>query len=142
MEMSQSNTRVGDIRVLAGEDLTGMAARLVKMTHDTGVPKVKLPAANTDYAFYVLIEGGVDTALVSVKPVEAGRNVRVALKGTCNPGDVLVLADVATATDKGKVRALPTVAGTYRGLAIAEQAGVDGQWVLARPAMIGVLTVT
>ena len=139
--MRQSNTRVGDIRVLAGEDLTGMAGRLVKMTHDTGVPEVKLPAANTDYAVYVMIEGGVDAALVSVRPVEAGRNVRVALKGTCNPGDLLVLADVATAADKGKVRALPAVAGTYRGLAIAEQVGVDGQLVLARPAMIGNITV-
>ena len=139
--MSQSNTRVGDIRVLAGEDLTGMAGRLVKMTHDTGVPEVKLPAANTDYAVYVMIEGGVDAALVSVRPVEAGRNVRVALKGTCNPGDLLVLADVATAADKGKVRALPAVAGTYRGVAIAEQVGVDGQLVLARPAMIGNITV-
>ena len=127
--------------MLAGEDLTGMAGRLVKMTHDTGVPEVKLPAANTDYAVYVMIEGGVDAALVSVRPVEAGRNVRVALKGTCNPGDLLVLADVATAADKGKVRALPAVAGTYRGLAIAEQVGVDGQLVLARPAMIGNITV-
>jgi len=67
--------------------------------------------------------------------------VRVALKGTCNPGDVLVLADVATAADKGKVRALPAVAGTYRGLGIAEQAGVDGQLVLVRPVMIGNVTV-
>ena len=139
--MSQSNTRVGDIRVLAGEDLTGMAGRLVKMTHDTGVPEVKLPAANTDYAVYVVVETGVDAALVSVRPVEAGRNVRVAVKGTCNPGDVLVLADVATAADKGKVRALPAAAGTYRGLAIAEQVGVDEQLVLARPAMIGNITV-
>ena len=139
--MSQSNTRVGDIRVFAGEDLTGMAGRLVTMTHDAGVAEVKLPAANTDYAFYAVVEGGVDATLVSIRPVEAGRNVRVALKGTCNPGDVLVLADVATAADKGKVRALPTAAGTYRGLAIAEEAGVDGQLVLARPAMIGNITV-
>jgi hypothetical protein len=140
--MSQSNTRVGDIRVLAGEDLTGMAARLVKMTHDTGVPEVKLPAANTDYAVYVVIESGVDAALVSVRPLESGRNVRVALKGACNPGDVLVLADIATPADKGKVRTLPATAGTYRGLAIAEQVGVDGQWVLARPSMIGNIVVT
>ncbi len=35
--MSQSNTRVGDIRVLAGESLAGLAGRLVVMTHDTGV---------------------------------------------------------------------------------------------------------
>ena len=54
---------------------------------------------------------------------------------------MLVLADVGTAADKGKVRALPTAGGTYRGLAIAEEAGVDGQLVLARPEMIGNITV-
>ena len=140
--MSQSNTRVGDIRVLAGESLAGMAGRLVKMTHDGGVAEVKLPAAVGDYALYVVIEGGADAALVSVRPVEAGRNVRLVLGGTCNPGDVLVLADTNTAADKGKVRALPAAAGTYRGLAIAEEAGVDGQLVLARPAMLGNIVVT
>ncbi|MDD4175075.1 MAG: hypothetical protein PHN34_12620, partial [Kiritimatiellae bacterium] len=57
------------------------------------------------------------------------------LKGTCNPGDVIVLADTGTAADKGKVRALPAAAGTYRGLGIAEEKGVDGQSVLFRPAM-------
>ena len=139
--MSQSNTRVGDIRVLAGEALVGMEGRLVKMGHDSGVPEVTLPAANSDLAVYVLIDGGADAKLVSVRPVQADRNVRVVLKGTCNPGDVMVLADVATAADKGKVRALPATAGTYRGLGIAEQVGVDGQLVLVRPAMIGQITM-
>lgn len=140
--MSQSNTRVGDFRVLAGETLTGMEGRLVKLTHDTGVPEVKLPAANDDYAIYVLLEGGADAALVSVRPMEVGRTVRATLKGTCNPGDVLVLADIGTAADKGKVRALPATPGTYRGLAIAEEIGVDGQLVVARPALIGNITVS
>ena len=140
--MSQSNTRVGDIRVLAGVDLTGMEDRLVVLGQNAGVAQVALPAANGDLAVYLLIEGGASSRLVSVRPLDAGRTVRVALKGTCNPGDVLVLADVATAADKGKVRALPAVAGTYRGLGVAEQAGVDGQLVLVRPAMIGNVTVT
>ena len=139
--MSQSNTRVGDIRVLAGEALTGMEGRLVKMTHDTGVAEVKLPEAITDYALYAVIEGAADAALVSVRPIEADRNVRLKLKGTCNPGDVLVLAAIA-GSDAGLVRTLPAAAGTYRGLAIAEEAGVDGQLVLARPAMIGNITVS
>ena len=139
--MSQSNTRVGDIRVLAGESLTGKEGYLVKMTHDTGVPEVKLPAAITDYSLYAVIEGGADAALVSVRPVEAGRNMRLRLKGACNPGDVLVLAAIA-GSDAGMVRALPTAGGTYRGLAIAEEVGVDGQLVLARPAMIGNIVVT
>jgi len=140
--MSQSNTRVGDFRVLAGENLTGMEGRLVKMGHDTGVAEVTLPGANSDHVPYVLIEGGADGNLVSVRPVQADRNVRITLKGTCNPGDVMVLADVATAADKGKVRVLPAAPGTYRGIAIAEQAGVDGQLVLVRPAAIGNMTVS
>ena len=140
--MSQTNTRVGDIRVAAGEDLTGNEGFLVKMTHDSSVPEVLLPADNGDYALYVVTEGAADTENVSLRPIEAGRNIRVKLDGTCDPGDVLVLADVATAEDKGKVRALPEDAGTYRGLAIAEEAGVDGQLVLARPAMLGLITVT
>ena len=140
--MSQSNTRLGDIRVLAGEDLTGMEGRLMELTHDTGVPEVKLPNANGDNAVYLLIEGAADAAPVSVRPIEAGRNVRLVLSGTCNPGDMLVLADVGTPADKGKVRALPTAPGTYRVLAVAEELGVDGQLVLARPAMIGNKTVT
>lgn len=138
--MSQSNTRVGDIPVQAGEDLSDKEGRLVKMTHDSGVAEVLLPTANSDYALYALIEGAADAATVSVRPIEAGRNVRLRLNGTCNPGDVLVLADVSVAADKGKVRALPSDAGTYRGLAIAEEAGVDEQLVLARPAMLGNIT--
>jgi hypothetical protein len=140
--MSQSNTRTGDLRVLAGEDLTDMEGRLVKLGHDTGVAEVALPADNADYAVFVLIEGGADGELVSVRPVQSDRNVRVTLKGTCNPGDVLVLADVGTAADKGKMRVLPAVAGTYRGIGLAEEIGIDGQLVLVRPALIGNITVS
>jgi hypothetical protein len=141
MEMSQSDTQVGDIVMLAGEDLTDKEGLLVVLTHDAGVPEVKLPATNGDYALYLLTDGAADGAHVSVRVMEPGRNVRLTLKGTCNPGDVLVLADVGTAADKGKVRALPAAAGTYRGLAIAEEKGVDGQYVRARPALVGIVTV-
>lgn len=139
--MSQSDTQVGDIVVLAGENLTGKEGLLTVLTHDTGVAEVKLPEANGDYALYLLLDGAGDGEHVSVRALEMGRNVRLTLKGTCNPGDVLVLADVATAADKGKVRTLPAAAGTYRGIAIAEEKGVDGQYVLTRPALIGPVTV-
>jgi hypothetical protein len=138
--MSQSNTRIGDFRVLAGESLLGMEGRLVKMTHDTQVPEVKLPDAVTDYGIYVLIEGGADGALVAVKPLENGRNVRMSLDGTCNPGDLLVPAAI-DGTKDGKVCALPAAAGTYRGIGVAEEAGVDGQLVLCRPCMLSNVTV-
>ena len=114
--MNQSDTRVGAFRVPAGQDLTGMEGRLVVLTNDSGVPEVKLPAANSDVPLYVATEGGKDASLVTVAPLEAGKNFRVALKGTCNPGDKLVLADVATPADAGKVRLQPTAAGTYRVL--------------------------
>ncbi len=140
--MSQTNTRSGDIPVTAGEDLTASTDRLVKLASDDGATVAKLPEANSDLALFVVIDGAEAGKNASLRPLNAERNVRVPLKGTCNPGDVLVLADVATAADKGKVRTLPTAAGTYRGLLIAEEAGIDGQLVLARPATgIGNITV-
>ena len=138
--MSQSNTRVGDFRVLAGESLVGKEGRLVRMTHDTQVPEVKLPDAVTDYAIYLVVEGAADAALCSVRPLEFGRNVRIKLKATCNPGDLLVPAAIDGTYD-GMVQVLPAVGGTYRGLAIAEEAGVDGQLVLCRPCMLSNVTV-
>ena len=140
--MSQTNTRVGDIPVTAGEDLTGKEDRLVKLASDSGQTVAKLPETNSDLALFVLIEGAEADKTAALRPLSADRNVRLPLKGTCNPGDTLVLADVATAADKGKVRVLPGAAGTYRGLAIAEEAGVEGQLVLARPAPIGNVTVS
>lgn len=140
--MTQSNTRQGDIPVAAGEDLTGKEDRLVELVNSSGSPVVQLPTANADYALYLLIEGAASGETASVRPLSIDRNIRVLLKSTCNPGDTLVLADVGTAADKGKVRALPAAAGTYRGLLIAEEAGVDGQLVLARPNPIGNITVT
>ena len=138
---AQSKTRAGKFTVLAGEDLTGMEGRLVVLTHDTGVPEIKLPAAITAITPYVLDEGAADAAQVEVIPLEEGRNARIALKGTCSPGDSLCLADTGTAADKGKVRVLPETAGTYRVIAIAEEKGVDGQLVLCRPCMAGTVTV-
>ena len=131
--MSQSNTRVGDFTVLAGEALTGLEGYLVKLTHDNGVPEVKVPTAVTDYARYVLIDGAADGARVTVRPLEPGRTVRLKLKGACNPGDVISLTDCGTAADRGKVRALPGGGGLQKVVGIAEEAGVEGQLVLVRP---------
>lgn len=137
-----SNTKRGPIRVLASEDLTGLEGRLVKLTNASGVLKAALPAAVSDYALFLLVEGGAEGEPVALSPLEPGAQVRVRLNGTCDPAAVLVLADPGTSADKGKVRTLPTAGGTYRGLLIAEEAGVDEQLVLARPAMLGNLTVT
>lgn len=131
----QTNTRpAGPFSVLAGEDLTGKRSRLVLLTHDTGVPEVKLPTSNLDLALYLLNEEGVDAARVSAEPlISGGPSRRIVLKSTCNPGEIAVLADVGTAADKGKVRKLPATAGLYVQVGIFEEVGVDTQHVLVRP---------
>ncbi|MEM1057924.1 MAG: hypothetical protein AAGK14_01640 [Verrucomicrobiota bacterium] len=140
--MSQSNTKSGDLVFAAGEDLTNKEGHLVKLTHDSGTPEVKLPEAITDRALYAVVSGGADTENVQLRPLSGERNVRVVLLGTCNPGDALVLADPATAADAGKLRVLPTAAGTYHVLAIAEEAGADGQLLAIRPYAPGEVEVS
>lgn len=138
----QSNIKTGDLRVLAGEALLNKEDYLVMLTHDNGIPEVKLPTDNSDYAVYVILDGATaDADYVDIRPIQAGVSCRVILKSTCSPGDILVLADTGTAADKGKVRKLPAASGTYRALGIAEETGVDGQAVLMRPASLGNMTV-
>jgi hypothetical protein len=81
----------------------------------------------------VLIEGNTAGLPVTVRPMESSRNVRLVLAGECAPGDVLVV------TVDGTVQVLPTDAGTFRPVAIAEESGLAGSWVLARPAALGVV---
>ena len=138
--MSQSNTRVGDIRVKAGVDLTGKEGYLAKM-NDAWGPVVELVKFTGDRPLYVVVEGAAVSKLASVRPLDPARNVRLVLSGTCNPGNTLVVM-VEAGANNGKVQALPAVAGTYLGVAVAEEAGVDGQFVLARPSLIGNITVS
>jgi hypothetical protein len=139
--MSQTNVKQGDFAVKAGEDLTGKEDLLVKLVNDTGVLKIRLPTANNDYALFILIEGNEANKNTSVRPMDPKQSIRLRLKGTCNPGDVLILADVGIIADRGKVRTLPATSGTYRGLAIAEEVGVDSQLVRCRPVILGNITV-
>ncbi|MEI6168029.1 MAG: hypothetical protein WCS52_12630 [bacterium] len=137
--MSQSNTKVGDIRMRAGGDLTGKEGYLAKMINVWG-PAVDLVKFAGERPLYVVTEGAAPPQLVSARPLDPSRNVRLVLVGTCNPGDTLV-AMVDAGANNGKVQALPAGAGTYFGVAIAEEAGIDGQLVLARPSMIGNIVV-
>jgi len=139
--VNQTNTRTGEISVTAGENLTGKLNLLAKIANDGGDAIALLPTANADLALFVIVDDNVAGELVGLLPLCPNQNVRVTLKGTCNPGDVLVNADVATPADIGKVRVLPATTGTYRGILIAEESGIDGQTVLARPASLGIFTV-
>jgi hypothetical protein len=138
--MSQSNTHEGDLLITANEDLSALADVLVAPYNSSGQLVVTRPAANNDYALYVLVYGAPVGGKATVRPLQPNRTIRVYAKGTGNPGDPLVLADgVTTAADKGKVRK-PTASGTYRLVAIAEEAFVDGQLVKARPTF-GSITI-
>lgn len=133
--MNQNDTRKpGPFQVLAGEDLTGMEGRRVKMSHSNGIPEMLLPNDVADIADYILLEGGEDASYVTVEALSPDKAVRVRLKGTCNGGDELALGAV-DGTDDGKVRTLPATADIYYVSMRAEEKGVDGQLVLARPIL-------
>ena len=139
--MSQSNTQTGQIVLPANEELTGKEGLLVKIVNASNVAQFALPDAVTDLALFVLTDGDEAGENAAALPLSPERNVRIRLSGTCVPGDVLVLAAINGTLD-GMVKKLSTVGGTYRGLAIAEEVGVDLQLIKARPAMIGNITVT
>lgn len=136
----QSNTQVGDIALVGGDDLSAKNGYLAKIVSASGVPNAALPTAIDDVTPFVVTDGAVAGQPSGLRPIEPSRNVRLKLKGTCAPGDVLVAAVIAGA-DAGKVRKLPAAAGTYRGLAVAEETGAEGQLVLARPCALGNITV-
>ena len=138
--MSQSNTHEGDLLITANEDLSALADVLVVPYNSSGQLVVTRPAANNDYALYVLVYGAPVGGKATVRPLNPNRTVRVVAKGSGNPGDLLALADgVTTSADKGKVRK-PTASGTYRLVGVAEEAFVDGQLVKMRPTF-GSLTI-
>ena len=124
----QSDTKRGDIAIVAAVDLTGKEGYLVKLT-STGFA---LPTSTDDLAIYVLGSGAAAGQAVAAEAPGMDDQFRAKLKGPCNKGDILVLADPTTAADAGKLRKQPTTAGTYRSFAIAEETGVDGQFVKAR----------
>jgi hypothetical protein len=127
LNATQTNTRVGDIALVSAADLTGYEARLV-VPGSTGV---NLPTT-VDACAPLLVVEVESTTRVVCRPMEPGRNVRIVAKSTGSKGDKLVLALIA-GTDAGKVRKLPTAAGRYQVVAIAEEDFVDGQHVLCRP---------
>jgi hypothetical protein len=101
-----------------------------------------LPASLTANALYLILAGAPTGETGDFQPLTPDRNVRLPLIGTCNPGDTLVIADPSVEGQPGKVCALPSDAGTYRAIGIAEEKGVAGQLILVRPAALGLITVT
>jgi hypothetical protein len=139
---TQSNTNPGGILPFVGsEDLSALSGHLAKLISSGGKPQLAAPTAITDHTPFLIIDGNAAGALSYVKPLNDPGNVRVVAKGAGAAGAVLVQANTATPADRGKVRALPATSGTYRGIGIAEEDFVEGQWVLMRPADIGNIVV-
>ena len=130
---TQSNTNEGPGPVLAGEDLTGMEGRRVKLTHNGGIAEVVLPTDVDDKADLLLLEGGADGSTVTVISFDEAGRCRVRLNGTCNPGDELT--NIVSAGNAGKVQTLPAAADTYYVSLRALEKGVDEQLVLVSPIL-------
>ena len=148
--LSQQNLRIGVFAVVAIASLIGMEGRLVELARigsgvNTGKMGADLPNANTDTQLYLLVEGGAAGEKVRVAPIIEGESYKLRVNGAAQAMDVLVLADVATAADKGKLRKLPVAAGTYRQLFVVEEDAdtVDEQLVQVRAARwLGNITVS
>lgn len=133
MNPDQSNTTQGIRISTAGDDLTGKRSRLVVCSNSGGKRVFKLPTANNAPAVFIVQDEGPLGDDISYERLNPDKQYRIPLVGTCNPGDLITLADVATAANRGAVRAVPATSGTYRIYGIAEEAGVDGQRVLITP---------
>lgn len=144
MDAIQTNTRPAGspIPLVANSDLTGLEGRIVAIVNKSGAAAADLPAANGDLPLLLLSNGDTAGKQVDCLRLSDFASLRVKLKGTCNPGDKLVLADVSTAADKGKARVLPAAAGTYNVFGVALEVGADGQNVAFLPISIVSETVT
>jgi len=131
MAVQQTNVKpAGPMPFTAGEDLTGKEGLLVEVNNSAGSPVVVLNDAATEAALAMLLDGGAAASLIYAEPLQAGKTYRGIAKGAIAPGARVCLADPTTAADKGKLRTLPTAAGTYRVVGYAIENKTDGQSVL------------
>lgn len=125
----------GPKRINAGEDLTGMEGRLVKLADAGSYPEVVSPAAVTDICPFVVVTEAEHDANCEVLSILGEKEIRVRANGTGSAGDVLVLCDptASTGANKGKVETVGTTQGAYFSPGIALEDFVDGQLVKIRP---------
>lgn len=123
-------------KINAGEDLTGLEGRLVKLADAGSEPEVLRPSAVTDICPFLVVREAAHDADCEVLPILGPGNFRVRLNGTVAAGTRVVLCDpdASSGANRGKVETLPAAAGLYYSPGIAEEDGVDEQLVLVRPA--------
>jgi hypothetical protein len=132
---TQSDTKQGAVIYPAAVDLTGKEGYLAKIVSNgatPALPNLALPTATDDFAVLIIGSGDVATHDTAAEAPSVNETCRIMLKGACSPGDELSLADPSVPADAGKLRKRPATAGTWRTLFIAEESGVDGQFVLCR----------
>ena len=165
----QSNTREGRLIKSSVANLSGYDGFAVVLVNNGGYGSVGLPTAQNQKPFGIISDGSITQAEVmqqqgldwgpqgsygvGVWPLDPSKNMRVYLLGTCNPGDVLVLALPSAAAAINFPLNFPTPSttltitvaaglaqsvaglgsGTFGVLGQAEEAGVQGQLVLFRP---------
>ena len=131
--MRQTNVKRGAIRVIAGSALTGKEGYLVKLVDNGGVPSAYLPAALTDVAAYVVVEGAAAGSLCSIQPLEHGQQVRVVANSA-----TFVAGDKGVAYASGHEGEATEYAGSGAAfvVGVAEAVGdTAGQWLLIRPLL-------
>jgi hypothetical protein len=131
---TQSDTKKGDIVVIANGNLTGLEGYLSKLISVGGITQASLPTSQRDIALFLVANGDIAGNEVAVE-APSSSNFRVKAKGAGAAGIVLVLADPAgdAGADAGMVTAIPATPGVYFSPGIAEEDFLDGQLVLARP---------
>ena len=138
MTNTQSNTQTRDIVVPANASLVGKEGCLARLVNDSGVATAALPGATSDICPYVILEGADTGKPVLLRPMTAGGNVRIFIKGNASPAALVCPAD---GSDAGKIKAQPTSAGSYRPVGILEEAAQDGQLALVRPLALGLTVI-
>ncbi len=128
---SQSNTKRGPLQYKAGETLTGMEGRLVRVTNNSGVQQVILPNDVADETLFVLIEGAASGEYVTIQPLESGQQFRAYTDGAIAIGASVVLAAI-DGTKDGKVRTIPATADTYFRVGVCEAAADADSLALIR----------
>jgi hypothetical protein len=118
----QSDTRRGDITLPAGANLTGLEGYLWKISNNAGAANFILPAAVSDYAYYIGASGDIQGNNVAAEAPTLGENCRIAFSGLCNPGDPLSL----NPNGWGQLYKPQAGAGNIFYDWIAEEAGVGG----------------
>ena len=127
LNQKQTDCRFGGVAFAAGEDLslkTGYLARL-----NAGGDLV-LPQGAGEITPYVLTQGADQGYLCGAVPLTSAGNCRVKLAGSCEAGDLLV------AKGDGRVEK-GAAGGGALPVGLAEETGIDGQFVLTRPLCVG-----